>query len=271
MARHSVSWHKADMPLHLEPIIDGAADAHTLFFIQGWPDDASLWDSAVGALRDRYRCVRLNMPGAAGTPSDRRGYTTDQIVEALARCVREVSNGAPVTLVIHDWGAYWGYILHHRHPELVERVAGLDVAPHVKPGPAAAAAVAAYQGWLAGAFLIGGPLGNWMTRSLASALSAPGRREGIRATMNYPYRNMWSDLFGGRVQRNTRGYWPEVPLLFVYGKKKPFGFHSQRWLDHVERVGGKVVALDVGHWVQLHPQFNEILSRWLDETQRKPA
>jgi pimeloyl-ACP methyl ester carboxylesterase len=43
----------------LKPIIEGAAEGDTVFFIQGWPDDHTLWDEQVERLRDRYRCVRV--------------------------------------------------------------------------------------------------------------------------------------------------------------------------------------------------------------------
>ena len=54
-----------------------------------------------------------------------------------------------------------------------------------------------------------------------------------------------------------------MPLLFVYGKKKPFPFHSQKWLNHVEKTGGVVAALDCGHWVSRDPAFGPILRNWL--------
>jgi pimeloyl-ACP methyl ester carboxylesterase len=43
---------------HLEPIVSGNAKGNTILFVQGWPDDASLWDETVAALAPRYRCVR---------------------------------------------------------------------------------------------------------------------------------------------------------------------------------------------------------------------
>lgn len=264
------------MTLELSPIIEGAEDGRTLFFIQGWPDDASIWDAQVAALKDRYRCVRVNLPNYADGPRARWGYGTDTIVAALAECVRKASPGGPVTLVIHDWGAYWGYILHHRHPELVERLAGLDIAPHLKPSPAAGLGIVAYQWWLAGAFALGGPIGDRMTQGLARMLGAPaaqadaGQGEGgagrLRADMNYPYRNVWQDIASGRARAQTAGYRPGAPLLFAYGKDKPFPFHSEQWLRHVERVGGEVLPLACGHWVQRQPEFTAALVDWLART-----
>lgn len=251
------------MTLRLEPIVDGPAGAATLVFIQGWPDDASLWQRQVEALSDRHRCVRLTMPNFDGRRSARWGYSTDEIVAALAEMIDAVSPGVPVTLILHDWGCYWGYLLHRRHPELVARVAGLDIAPHVEPSAAAALGIIAYQWWLVAAFYIGGPVGDWMTRSLAGAMGAPAPRRQINAWMNYPYRNVWREIFAGDIRREMQDYWPRVPLLFVYGRKKPFPFHSRKWIDHVTGEGGTVVGLDCDHWVPRDAAFDEILLFWL--------
>lgn len=253
------------MTLQLTPIVDGPENRETIVFLQGWPDDATIWDQHVAALSGRYRCVRTTMPNFDGRRTVRRGYDTDTIVDALARMVREVSPQAPVTLVLHDWGCFWGALLHQRHPELASRVAFLDIAPHVKPGIGAMLGIIAYQWWLVGAFVIDGAIGDWMTRALAGAMQAPAPRARITSWMNYPYRNVWRDILTGRARQQQGGnYWPTVPLLFVYGKRKPFPFHSEKWLAHVERTGGSVAALDCGHWVQLDPAFIDILSRWLD-------
>jgi pimeloyl-ACP methyl ester carboxylesterase len=252
------------MTPRLDAIVEGPDSGETLVFIQGWPDDATLWDVHVASLSARYRCVRTTLPNFDGRRSARWGYSTDEIIEALADMVREVSPDAPVTLVLHDWGCYWGYIMHRRYPPLVARVAGLDVAPHVDPGPAAMLGIIAYQWWLIGAFVLNGRLGDWMTRALASAMDAPLPREQINSWMNYPYRNVWRDIFSGRAKTEMDGYWPQVPLLFVFGKKKPFPFHSNKWIEHVESTGGKSVGLDCGHWVSRDAAFGEILKEWLE-------
>lgn len=52
------------MALVLEPIIEGDEAGETLLFVQGWPDDASLWDPQVAHANPRRgpRC------GDQGTP-----------------------------------------------------------------------------------------------------------------------------------------------------------------------------------------------------------
>lgn len=251
------------MPLHLDPIITGNEAGETILFVQGWPDDASLWDEAVAAVGGTYRCVRVTLPNYDGRITTRWGYDTEEIVQALVALIREIASAGPVTLVLHDWGTYWGHAAHHRCPELVSRVAGLDVAPHYQPDARAVLGIVAYQWWLFGAFMMGGPVGNWMTRRMARLFHAPAPEERLDARMNYPYRNVWADLFTGRARKLMEGYWPTCPLLFVYGERKPFPFHSEAWVDHVRKVGGEVVGLPCGHWVPRDPGFVPVLTRWL--------
>src|SRR5262245_27090475 len=101
------------------PRIDGACvdGAPTLVFVHGWPDHPELWDELVGTLAERYRCVRFELPNYGESEVRRWGFNHDEMITGLAQLIREVSPGVPVTLVIHDWGAYWGYLVHHRHPE----------------------------------------------------------------------------------------------------------------------------------------------------------
>ncbi len=252
------------MPLALAPTIEGNDAGETIVFIQGWPDDATLWDGAVAALRDRYRCVRLTLPNFGGDRTVRWGYSTLEIVEALASLIREAGRGKPVTLVLHDWGCYWGHAVHNRHPELVSRVAGLDVAPHYKPSSVGILGIMAYQWWLLAAFVVGGPIGDWMTRRFAAVAHAPAKPARLNAWMNYPYRNVWADIFTGQDRKLTQGYWPTCPLLFVFGENKPFPFHSAAWVDHVRKVGGQVASLPCGHWVPTEAAFVGILDRWLE-------
>lgn len=254
------------MTLKLTPRIEGNPEGHTLLFIQGWPDDASVWDETVAALAGTYRCVRVTLPNFDGARTTREGYDTMTIVDALEDVLRAVSNRGPVTLVLHDWGCYWGYALHNRCTDLVARVAGLDIAPHFKPRGRDVPLILGYQSWLYAAFAIGGSVGDAMTRRFAKIAHAPAPPSRVRAGMNYPYRNIFRDLASGRGKALTRGYWPTCPILFAYGENKPIFFHSDVWLDHVRKVGGKVVGVPCGHWVQRHEGFVEMLTSWLDET-----
>lgn len=255
------------MTLRLSPIIDGKEDGKTIVFIQGWPDSAALWDESVAALAPTYRCVRVTLPNFDGGRSARWGYTTEEIIDALVALVRDAAKNGPVTLVLHDWGCYWGHPVHHRCPELVSRVVGLDISPHFKPSIGGALGIIAYQSWLYWAFIFGGALGNWMTRRMAMLMHMPGAKtRPLTARMNYPYRNGFADVFSGHAGKLTKGYWPTCPLLFLYGEKKPFALHSEKWIEYVKSVGGEVGALPAGHWLMADPTFVERLVRWLERT-----
>lgn len=252
----------------LVPRIEGAKDGPTLFFVQGWPDDATLWDDFVAVLRDRYRCVRVDLPNYPGAEYRRWGYSHDAIATGLARCIREVSPAAPLTLIAHDWGAVWGYRLHHRHPELLCRLVALDIGPVVKPSPSEAAIIAAYQWWLLAAFAVGGSIGDWMTRRMAQLAQSPRQGAAISAKVNYPYLYTWTEILTGRVPDLSK-YAPQIPLMLAIGmKKKPARFHTQRWLDFVRaRPGNEVVELpEATHWVTLDPQLKHLVKRFLDRT-----
>ena len=255
------------MKLRLEAIVDGNSGGETLVFIQGWPDDASLWDEAVAVLGKTCRCVRVTLPNFDGKRTERWGHSTDEVVDALTDLVRDAAKGGKVTLVLHDWGSYWGHPVHHRVPELVARVVTVDVAPHFTPSVAGALGIVAYQSWLLWANVLGGAAGDWMTRRLATLIHVPdARTRPLPAWMTSPYRSIWGDLLVGRQAKLTKGYWPTCPLLFIYGEKKPFAFHSAKWIEHVKRVGGEVVGLPANHWVMNDPTFVDVLARWLEKT-----
>lgn len=252
----------------LRPQIDGPARGELLVFIQGWPDDHTVWNELVLALRDRYQCVRVDLPNYGSADHRRWGYSHEQIVEGLARCIRSVSGGKPVTLIGHDWGAYWTYALHHRCPELVSRIVGLDVAPDMKPNLRETLFIIAYQWWLIAAFVLGGRVGARMTRRMAAIAGSPRQGEVLDSSVNYPYLYYWRDLITGRAGRRFAGYSPKVPVLYVYAEAKPARFHSDDWLKLIStRPDNQVVALDgPDHWLTRHPRFNGIVREWLDAT-----
>ena len=121
--------------------------------------------------------------------------------------------------------------------------------------------IAAYQLWLALAWNLGGTIGDWMTRHMARLLRSPGVLATIGSRMNFPYHVQW-----------TRGYprkpfMPTVPMLFVYGTRKPFMFHSQSWAtDLAVRPHSAVHALRSNHWVShgAAAEFNALALAWLD-------
>ncbi len=265
----------ANLPLTIDGIevyIEGNGPK-TLIMIHGWPDTHRLWDGTVEALRDRHRCVRFTLPGfdPGGPP---RPTTLTGMVALFRSVVDAVSPQHPVTLLLHDWGCVFGYEFAHRHPARVERIIAVDIGDHNSPDFARSLTARArwlifsYQIWLAIAWGLGhvhAGLGHRMTRAMARRLRCPSDPGAIGWPMNYPYAMQWFGLLGGF--RRTAPVRPACPVLYLYGKRKPFMFHSPQWLHTIgAQTGSEAQGFRSGHWVMVDQAqaFNERVRRWLD-------
>jgi pimeloyl-ACP methyl ester carboxylesterase len=239
----------------------------TLLMVHGWPDSLALWDGLVAALAPRWRCARFTLPGyAPGGPA--RAPSLDAMVEHVAAIADAASPGEPVGLVLHDWGAFYGYQFAMRHPRRVSRIVGIDVGDagspgHVRALPARARAmVAGYQLTLAAAWAMPGAIGDAVTRRMARWLRAPASPEAVGARMNYPYAHAWSGRFRGALPVE-----PSCPMLYVHGERKPFMFHSPEWAARLAAMPGCAVhGLRAGHWVMRDraAEFEGLVAAWLD-------
>jgi len=252
----------------VEVLVEGTGP-EALVLIHGWPDTHRLWDRQVGALRDNYRCVRFTLPGF-DPRRPRQAYSLDEVVETICRIVEHTCPGEQVTLLLHDWGCFFGYQFAMRYPQRVKRVIGVDVGDagsrrHLQElSPKAKAMVVGYQVWLALAWRIGGRFGDWMAQTMARALRYPGDPQCVGAQMGYPYYVQWTGALGGYRQAKT--FAPVCPMLFVYGKRKPLMFHSSAWAEEIaERSGSQVLGFDTGHWVMVEKpeEFNQAVTAWM--------
>ena len=243
--------------------------AETIVMVHGWPDTYRLWDAQVAFLRERYRCVRFTLPGF-DIAKARRAYSIDEMAEFLRHVIEQVSPGRKVTLLLHDWGCFFGYQFAMRHPERVERVIGVDIGDAGSRGNRAELGfigrfmVLGYQVWLALAWRIGGGIGGAMARWMARVLGCPTYSPAIGSRMGYPYALRWLGAAGGLGR--LRAFDPQCPMLFLYGERKPFMFHSRAWAERIAaRPGCRVIAFPTGHWimVQRPREFNAALLAWL--------
>lgn len=253
-----------DVEIHFE-----GDSAHTVVMLHGWPDSYRLWDSTVEALKDRFCCVRFTLPGF-DVAAAARTMSLDDMTELLHTIVDEVSPGLPVTLLLHDWGCVFGYEFAARYPQQVARIVAVDIGDHDSAAlrasmPAKARLqVLGYQLWLALAWKIGSGPGDWMTRAMARALGCRTDPQLIGARMNYPYAMRWFGSVGGLGGAAKVN--PACPLLYLYGERKPFMFHSPQWLARLEASPECAVqAFATGHWIMVQqPQaFNACVRDWL--------
>jgi pimeloyl-ACP methyl ester carboxylesterase len=240
-----------------------------VLMLHGWPDTRALWDDQVAALRDHFQCVRLTLPGFE-PGSKRRATSLTEMLTLFDKVVDLVSRDRPIVLLLHDWGCFFGYQYAMLRPDRIDRVIGIDIGDagaraHVASLTVAAKAMlASYQLWLAAAWRVGGSAGDAMTRAMARAGNAPAPPDQIHSGMNYPYDIRWPGSHGS--YRASRSLELACPLLFIYGLRKPFMFHSPAWVAAVaEQRGCEVVAMETGHWVMREKPgaVNDAILRWL--------
>lgn len=247
--------------------------AETIVMIHGWPDTYRVWDAQVAELRHRYRCVRFTLPGFDIT-KPRRSYSLDAMMRVLLHIVNSVNKKEKVILMLHDWGCVFGYEFYMRNKGLVSAIIGVDIGDAQSKATVRSRSVgqkmmvSGYQSTLALAWAIGGPVGTVMTRTMARVLGAPSPREHISVGMDYPYYILTAGAAGS--YSSLVPFVPKVPMLFIYGTRKPFMFHSPQWTETMAaREGCKVVAMETDHWPMIRQpeRFNDVVISWLE----KPA
>lgn len=239
-----------------EYTIEGKPEGPTLVFIHGWPDDAGLWRRQTETLGRDFRCVLVTLPNFGAKPVKAGGFDFPELVDRLAATIEQVQAGGRVGLVTHDWGAYLGYLLEQAHPELISKMAAMDVGAHLQPkGLKEPLMIIGYQWALIACWLIGGvvpPLGGLLSRGVGKVIRVPARqRSRLRSRCNYPYFYYWRSIFlpWKRAGLLTR-YRPRCPVLYLYGAAKPLMFHSSRWLRIVEDNSGRAEGIaGAGHWL----------------------
>jgi pimeloyl-ACP methyl ester carboxylesterase len=247
--------------------------AETIVMIHGWPDTYRVWDAQVAELKQRYRCVRFTLPGFDNTKR-RRSYSLDATMRILLHIVNSVSQKQKVILMLHDWGCVFGYEFYMRNKALVSCIIGVDIGDAQSKATMRSRSigqklmVGGYQSTLGLAWAIGGPVGNLMTKAMASLLRAPSPSRFISSGMNYPYYILTAGAAGS--YSSLVPFVPKVPMLYIYGTHKPFMFHSPQWTEALAaKEGCKVVAFGTDHWPMLRQpeRFNEVVMNWLE----KPA
>ena len=120
------------------------------------------------------------------------------------------------------------------------------------------------------AWRIGGGIGNAMARWMARVARCPADPQSIGSQMGYPYAVRWLGVAGGF--RHLMNFDSHGPMLYIYGERKPFMFHSRAWIERLSgRRGCRVLSLPTGHWVMIvqRREFNDALLLWLGETEKQ--
>ena len=263
------------MPINEQLLIDDidvfveGTGAQSIVMIHGWPDTHRVWDAQVAAFAASYRCVRFTLPGF-DPAKPCRAYSLDEMMNIFAHIVERTCPNQKVILLLHDWGAVFGYQFCMTHPDLIARLIGVDIGDASSPeflaalAPKAKLMIAGYQGWLSLAWRIGGDVGDAMTRFMARAMKARSEQRYISVKMNYPYYIKRNAAHGSYAALLPVA--PACPMLFIYGQKKPFMFHSQPWVTQLaSRPQNQVLGMATDHWpMRAAPDaFNQAVLQWL--------
>ncbi len=96
----------------------------TLLFVHGNPDYSFLYRHQVAALRSKYRCVALDMPGfGLSTPARDYAFTPTEQTNVIVKLIEHLDLRS-VTLVVHDWGGPLGL---RAAEQLAERLSRLII------------------------------------------------------------------------------------------------------------------------------------------------
>lgn len=259
----------------VDVLIEGEG-AETIVMLHGWPDTYRVWDAQVAALQHKYRCVRFTLPGF-DIAKPRKMYSLDAMLRIVLHIVKRVSPEQKVILMLHDWGCVFGYQFYMRHAQLVSAIIGVDIGDANSEATERSRSLGQrmmvnwYQGTLAMAWKIGGPIGNAMTRMMANALKVPSPRQYISSAMNYPYYITWVGTEGSYAAMVP--FQPKCPMLYIYGLNKPFMFHSPQWTEALAgRKGCKVLPMRTDHWPMLRQPdaFNDAVLSWLEKPAAAP-
>ncbi|MDZ7919705.1 alpha/beta fold hydrolase [Rhodoferax sp.] len=274
MSQHSFYVHDTEV------FLEGRG-SQTIVMMHGWPDTHRLWDGMVAALAPQYRCVRFTLPGFE-TPTSGKTRSLAEMTAQLLAIVDTVSPGQPVTLLMHDWGCIFGYELAMRHPERINRIVGIDIGDHNAGAYRKTLSakqvlqILGYQWWLAAAWGMGmlgaEGLANGMTRWMARAMRCPTPPAAMHWRMNTPYAMAWLGTAGGL--RGTLPVRPHCPFFYAYGTRKPFMFHSPRWLSTLaKQPDNLVLGFQSGHWVMVQQAdaLHTAVRQWLESPRNRPS
>lgn len=90
--------------------------------IHGWSSSWYALSPLLPLLRERYRCIAVDLPGYGESPALARGTSIVRYADMLAELIQQVSPDQPVTLVGHSMGGMISLLIALRRPELVERM-----------------------------------------------------------------------------------------------------------------------------------------------------
>lgn len=122
-----------EFDLHYVDWGDTSGDKPAIIFLHGFMQQARTWDFTCLALRNRFRCISLDLRGHGDSGRPREAdYTTHHYLSDLQRLVDHLKDEMDVRqfgLCGLSLGGSLSYIYASQHPDIVEAIVVVDVAP----------------------------------------------------------------------------------------------------------------------------------------------
>lgn len=110
----------------------GPADAEPLVLLHGWPQHWYAWRHVIPRLAESRRVIAVDLRGFGWTDIAWTGFEKEAMADDIANLLAELELER-ITYVGHDWGAWLGYLLAMRRPELIERLVAMSSPPPFGP------------------------------------------------------------------------------------------------------------------------------------------
>jgi pimeloyl-ACP methyl ester carboxylesterase len=259
-----------------------AGSGPPLLLLHGWPQHWWSWRELIPSLAEGHRVLAPDLRGWGWSEAPPGDYAkTTFAADMLA--LLDAEGLERVKLIGHDWGAFTGFLLVLEHPERVEQMVGLDIAPPWTPRPSfrqlALPLLASYQLLLATpllgtaamtrsnafvrAMIRGGSrLRRWTDAELdvyADVLRDPARARASSAC----YRTFLTRELPGSLMGRYRPRDLHVPTLLIMGAASPI----HRVLDPHPSSNLRVETIErAGHFLpeEVPDQVLELALAFLD-------
>jgi len=111
-----------------------AGNGPPLLLLHGWPQHWWSFRALIPRLAERYRVIAPDLRGWGWSDAPPGDYAKATFA-ADVRALLDVEGLDRVRIVGHDWGGYAAFLLALEHPERVERIVALDIAPPWRTPP----------------------------------------------------------------------------------------------------------------------------------------
>ena len=267
--------------IELAYVDEGDPEADVILFVHGMGAGTPVWEKNIRFLKNRYRCVALDLPGHGHSAKAEFPFTMAFYSEVLLSFIQAL-NLPPLTLAGHSMGSLISFITALARPDAVEKVvlvspAGLE--------PYLPLEKQMLIGMTAGVVATGQAFTNHKLNYMLGFCN--DRKEAGELARKMPFHKDDAVVFGKMMLRSVESMLLEsvdqivdqltLPCLMLVGKQdivSPYNFlRGENFYEIIERQARKlpngkaVVFSPCGHYLQYQRPdfFNEEVLEFMKE------